>query len=158
MERAIAMNSLDESLSWIEFKSRAGWVNLAAPANNPHWDEVNPPCRLACAKSMKRESKTDAPVDSVGVEKSSRVHSETGRDSRSEKMLRYRRSHQGLPPWIRGLFLIYHHLHQYSDRVDLDHQLLKQLTLLRRILDILDPLGRRAATLWRCILSHLVHQ
>ncbi len=82
------MNSLAESSFWMNAKSQAGWVNVAAPANNPRWDDVNPPGRLACAKSINRVSKTDAPVDSVRVEKSSRVHSEIGRDSRLEQMSR----------------------------------------------------------------------
>ena len=59
------MNNFAESSFWMNDKRRAGWVSFAAPASKPRCDDVNPPGRLACAKSIKRESRTEAPVDSV---------------------------------------------------------------------------------------------
>jgi hypothetical protein len=78
LDRISVMNPVARARFWINDNSRAGCVILAVQASVPRCEEVRPSGRMACAKSTKMDIKTEVPVVSKGVVKSSMVQSITG--------------------------------------------------------------------------------
>ena len=80
-DRISLMNSAARTRCWINESNQVGCVTLAVQASVPRCEDVRPSGRMACARSTKRDSKTEVPVVSKGVLKSSMVQSFTGLDS-----------------------------------------------------------------------------